>query len=186
MFLSNPSSHQKCHMETYIFRTCFVGKYFQFVGFKLPTKHRRPIPRTYNFIWILHRGPPFQPGICVTNLETNPTQQEVPVLALCNRGLDMVRVHITFPQKLITDPDSGNSWMYPDPQRTPLWEIPKKKPISRRYLWVIYHPQESPRLNTINTMGLIYMSPIGLQTFNIAQCFIGTWVPQKMWMISFK
>ena len=42
-------------------------------------------------------------------------------------------------------PSGGYSWMYPDPNVGPLWQIPFLSPISRRYLWVTKIPKNPIR-----------------------------------------
>ena len=49
-----------------------------------------------------------------------------------------------FPQPDFTPPfESGDSWMYPDPNYHPYGKSPKILPYLSGYLWVIINPQES-------------------------------------------
>ena len=96
MFLSNPSSHQKYHMETYIFRTCFVCKYFHFLvsNYQQNTDDLSPEHIISSEFYI--EGHLFSLDLCDKFGDKSYTSRGS---AICNRGLDMVRVHITFPQK---------------------------------------------------------------------------------------
>ncbi len=53
---------------------------------------------------------------------------------------------------------SGDSWMYPYPQRTLSWEFPMAKPY---ITWVsigkLYIPKNPPRLNTINSTVMVLL-----------------------------